>query len=1489
MILEQCPDTRHTVAFPTDTFDIKFKTVPILLAEMRQHARRAPDRPAAANYSAALAITAPPPSRTPKSSRQIPSAGEPEKCNQCGKMVKDIYFHLFEQHLDTLHPKSQARLTAQHGSAGAKQTHKHTRGAGKLLSLTNSAGQSMHAAAQAYGAAGATWFLWEGEKINIGTEYTSQNNEIPQQCFSVSVSVPGKRAPLLALPPHANDAHKIAAFEPLPAIIDCGASVTCAPAPSHMLRFLGIPGVSGGPQVLTTANGGTVHAKEVSMSFSTCLLDGKPYSLTLPGCYTSPELKHVLISYDHLLRQGFEPRLRKDGGEILTPDGLSIPLYKDPTTKLWSLLDSRHSSNAPTPGKVLAVTRAAKLAAPTQIQHDLAKAKHLQEAHCGARKLLVKYPDLHPRAVHDLECGDCATMKARKGPDTKDKPRRSGPSRENPGTALHIDWLGKQKLGEEAIDGEAWPALDGTADALLIVDESSTAYVVCPAKDTKAATVINLLQSFQAGGPKITRLRADNEFNSKELRDWMSNNGTRTEFSPPREPESNGKAESGVGYIKQTARALRSTAGADLRYRHLAMEWAAIVHNNQACSANQGESAPSYIWDSAPGQWKRLLQPPWGCRAFSFAGKDNVTDTTNQQRATAGIFVGYSKTSPAYRVLDLDTMTIKERSRVRFFESDFPLKDMLEAGELCPSDRIQNPDGWRRFGALQPSQVTDAQLGNYLGGKSIQLVLPEEADPEQAPNRWTARVHRLVQNNDQQRTQAVIVELMHFDGDHENLHSRYRGYRNPRSPLTMKLQISTGYKRHAARPTDEKLCLRSILETNYPRVRTLSDYAEQSATRYGGPPVPAPVSAPHSIPEEPTKPLSLSSPESLPPATSRKSPAGAVPRLRFNGGGGIGKFTLSIQGELQGETRGEPWEAKHSTPVYQCGTPPSPSVQGEPQEESQGGTDPFEGESREKSKPARPPPGTPKFIPRNWKEARDDVEWAAADERELEGLRARGAYTNVQGLPPGVRAIPMIMRRELKEGFIAPGKHRHKSRLVVDGSRQFPKPEGKDTFSATPPATGVKAFVSCACQDKHFLRKCDVSQAFLQSDDLEDPEVVYVIPPPGHRHNDQHYWRLIKAVYGLGIASAKWHKTVCDFLRSKGWAAADSNNTIWTTRRQGATLRMLVHVDDLLISGDKDAAVQDWLRTFLGRFDGNEEPAHHYIGLQIDYDRTAGRLKLHQTEFTEELLRDQGLADCNPVAVPMEPNTYLYESDRPEIPDAALRTKYMHVVGSLLWLGQWTRPELRFALSQLTKHMCNPGQIHWEAAKRVLRFLRGKPSDGITYTRGLPGGNQLQVYADSDWASDRDSRRSTGGHCAILNGGSISESCKKHTCVAHSSAEAEFMEASKAALQVVWLRRILAAFGHHQHGPTPLGEDNRACQLMSEAAGQKDRVKHIDLRVWSLKEKVAEGVVQLHAVPTAYMPADIFTKALPQPAFERHCAVVQGLALPPPMLPRVPQ
>jgi len=141
----------------------------------------------------------------------------------------------------------------------------------------------------------------------------------------------------------------------------------------------------------------------------------------------------------------------------------------------------------------------------------------------------------------------------------------------------------------------------------------------------------------------------------------------------------------------------------------------------------------------------------------------------------------------------------------------------------------------------------------------------------------------------------------------------------------MKLQISTGYKRHAAKPTDDALCIRSILKTNYPWVRTLSDYAEQSATRYGGPPVPAPVSAPHYLRED--------GPQSSPEPPSRRAPPPtvqierprrtAVPIDRFDPGASV-RPTLSIQGELQGSPE-VPREASHSE---HRGTPPPLRLRG---------------------------------------------------------------------------------------------------------------------------------------------------------------------------------------------------------------------------------------------------------------------------------------------------------------------------------------------------------------------------------------------------------------------------------------------------------------------------------------------------------------------------------------------------------------------------------
>ncbi|KAJ1466301.1 hypothetical protein T484DRAFT_1862048 [Baffinella frigidus] len=189
MILEQCPDTRHTVAFAADTFDLKYKTIPILLADMRQHARRAPDRASAglASYAAALAITAPPNSRFTTTPR---NPAELVQCRQCEKMLPSalLHQHLYDKHLDALRPNFQATLTARFGKTGAKPPAKNSRGAGKILSLTSSAGQSVSGGTQVYGATGAEFIIWEGEQIFLNSGRNLQNNEI-NKAISLCVCV----------------------------------------------------------------------------------------------------------------------------------------------------------------------------------------------------------------------------------------------------------------------------------------------------------------------------------------------------------------------------------------------------------------------------------------------------------------------------------------------------------------------------------------------------------------------------------------------------------------------------------------------------------------------------------------------------------------------------------------------------------------------------------------------------------------------------------------------------------------------------------------------------------------------------------------------------------------------------------------------------------------------------------------------------------------------------------------------------------------------------------------------------------------------------------------------------------------------------------------------------------------------------------------------------------------------------------------------------
>ena len=175
-------------------------------------------------------------------------------------------------------------------------------------------------------------------------------------------------------------------------------------------------------------------------------------------------------------------------------------------------------------------------------------------------------------------------------------------------------------------------------------------------------------------------------------------------------------------------------------------------------------------------------------------------------------------------------------------------------------------------------------------------------------------------------------------------------------------------------------------------------------------------------------------------------------------------------------------------------------------------------------------------------------------------------------------------------------------------------------------------------------------------------------------------------------------------------------------------------------------------------------------------------------------------------------------------------------------------------------------KTHWQAALRILRYLKTFPSLGLVYLADRDSSSEIHLigWTDSDWAGDIDSRRSTTGYCFTLGSGAISWSSKKQPTVALSSTEAEYRAACSGTCEAVWLRRLLEDFGFPQGQKTTLRCDNQSCLAIARNPVFHARTKHIEVQYHFVREKLLDGTILLEYCKTEDNLADLFTKALPQ-------------------------
>ena len=262
------------------------------------------------------------------------------------------------------------------------------------------------------------------------------------------------------------------------------------------------------------------------------------------------------------------------------------------------------------------------------------------------------------------------------------------------------------------------------------------------------------------------------------------------------------------------------------------------------------------------------------------------------------------------------------------------------------------------------------------------------------------------------------------------------------------------------------------------------------------------------------------------------------------------------------------------------------------------------------------------------------------------------------------------------------------------------------------------------------------------------------------------------------------------------------------------------------------------------------------LGREIKNDRYAGTLKISQEAYCKSILERLGILDCKPTSTPGYGRTTI-----PRTHFSSRRNQ--GIVGSLMYIAQVLRYDIRYATGQWARPMAKPSKVHMAAAKHTLRYLAGTTNFDITYKKG---GLKLAIFSDSNWANNPDNGKSTSSYVTMLANAPMSFRSGLQGLTSMSIMEAELVASALGMKEAVFSSKMLTELGFgKEFAQMPVYCDDTATL---HALGNRSftwRTKHIALRFFFIRELVTEERISIHYVLTEDNLADIGTKH-----FNRH-------------------
>ena len=266
-----------------------------------------------------------------------------------------------------------------------------------------------------------------------------------------------------------------------------------------------------------------------------------------------------------------------------------------------------------------------------------------------------------------------------------------------------------------------------------------------------------------------------------------------------------------------------------------------------------------------------------------------------------------------------------------------------------------------------------------------------------------------------------------------------------------------------------------------------------------------------------------------------------------------------------------------------------------------------------------------------------------------------------------------------------------------------------------------------------------------------------------------------------------------------------------------------------------------------------------HLGFQIDYlNDQYTRVKIHQTTYCRKMIARYGFADCAHVSTPTKPGLTIAKGTGTPLGIEG-SSRYRKMTGAVMWPACLTRYDFIFVAVFLAQFMNAPTVEAMEAMVHLFKYIAHHLDIGITYDSTGVKTFHIVGFTDASYANATN-YRTVGGYCFFASTGLVSYKVRREHSVVLSTAEGELVFFCDGTKEAVFIRSLLGEIGYLGAGATLVFCDNKATIAIVMNDGASQRTKHIDIRKFFVREKVARRYVDIQYCHTQAMLADLMTK-----------------------------